>query len=67
MQTAFDESERRGWAGQAHAHAASFAKLCAYPVSALRDTAGVRDGVRVLDVGTGTGTVAVLACERGAK
>ncbi|MFF4898182.1 methyltransferase domain-containing protein [Streptomyces sp. NPDC001068] len=67
VQTAFDESERRGWAGQAHAYAASFAKLCAYPVSALLDAAGVGEGLRVLDVGTGTGTVAALACERGAK
>ncbi|MER6274456.1 class I SAM-dependent methyltransferase [Streptomyces sp900105755] len=67
MQTAFDESERRAWAGQADAYAASFAKLCAYPVPGLLDAAGVREGVRVLDVGTGTGSVAAVACERGAK
>ncbi|MEU9993381.1 class I SAM-dependent methyltransferase [Streptomyces sp. NPDC048045] len=66
MQTAFDESERRAWAGQADAYAASFAKLCAYPVSGLLDAAGVREGVRVLDVGTGTGTAAAVAWERGA-
>ncbi|MGW1626591.1 class I SAM-dependent methyltransferase [Streptomyces sp. NPDC002172] len=67
MQTAFDESERRAWAGQARAYAGSFAKLCAYPVPELLDAAGVRESVRVLDVGTGTGTAAALACERGAK
>ncbi|MFZ3597889.1 class I SAM-dependent methyltransferase [Streptomyces sp. BH104] len=67
MQTAFDDSERRAWAGQADAYAAGFAKLCAHPVPALLDAAGVREGVRVLDVGTGTGAVAALASERGAK
>lgn len=67
MQTAFDESERRAWAGQADAYAASFAKLCAYPVPGLLDAAGVTEGVRVLDVGTGTGTTAAVACQRGAK
>ena len=66
-ETVFDESERRAWAGQADAYAASFAKLCAYPVPGLLDAAGVREGVRVLDVGTGTGTAAALAWGRGAK
>ncbi|AJT62081.3 hypothetical protein T261_0391 [Streptomyces lydicus] len=65
--TAFDECERRAWAGQAEAYAGGFAKLCAYPVPRLLDAAGVREGSRVLDVGTGPGTVAVAACERGAK
>ncbi|MGQ4477814.1 class I SAM-dependent methyltransferase [Streptomyces sp. SAS_276] len=67
VQTAFDESERRSWAGRADAYAASFAKLCAHPVPVLLDAAGVGESVRVLDVGTGTGTVAALACMRGAK
>ncbi len=65
--TAFDESERRAWAGQADAYAASFAKLCAHPVPALLDAAGVEAGMRVLDVGTGTGAAAAAACERGAE
>ncbi|MFE7532218.1 class I SAM-dependent methyltransferase [Kitasatospora sp. NPDC057542] len=65
--TLFDESERRIWSGSARAYADSFAKLCAYPVERLLDVAGVRAGARVLDVGTGTGTVAVAACARGAK
>ena len=64
--TAFDAGERRAWAGRAQAYAASFAKLCAYPVPQLLDAAGVGAGVRVLDVGTGSGTVAAAAAERGA-
>ncbi|MDT0269069.1 methyltransferase domain-containing protein [Streptomyces sp. DSM 44915] len=65
--TAFDESERRAWAGQADAYASSFAKLCAYPVPRLLDAVGIKAGMRVLDVGTGSGTVAAAACGRGAK
>lgn len=65
--TAFDEYERRTWAGRADAFAGSFATLCAYPVPQLLDAAAVGEGVRLLDVGTGTGTVAAAACERGAK
>lgn len=42
------------------------AKLCAYPASALLDAAGVTAGARMLDAGTGTGTVAALASARGA-
>ena len=67
MATVFDEGERRTWSGRAAAYADSFAGLCAYPVPWLLDAADVREGVRVLDVGTGTGTVAAAACERGAK
>ncbi|MER6951342.1 class I SAM-dependent methyltransferase [Nonomuraea sp. NPDC000554] len=65
--TAFDESERRAWAGQAAAYARSFAELCAYPVARLLDAAEVQEGTRLLDVGTGTGNAALAACERGAK
>ena len=65
--TAFDEYERRTWDGKAEAFAGSFAQLCAYTVPQLLDAAEVRADVRVLDVGTGTGTAAVAACERGAK
>ncbi|MFI8242660.1 class I SAM-dependent methyltransferase [Streptomyces sp. NPDC085866] len=64
--TTFDESERLIWAGQGAAYAGSFAKLCAYPVPQLLDAAEVGPDARVLDVGTGPGTVAAAACARGA-
>lgn len=64
--TDFDNHERSRWAGRAAAYQRSFAKLCAYPAAALLDAAGVRAGVCVLDVGTGTGTIAAMACARGA-
>ena len=62
----FDAHERRMWAGRADAYRRSFAELCAHPVPQLLDTAGVSGGVRVLDVGTGPGTVAAAAAGRGA-
>ncbi|MBN0045963.1 class I SAM-dependent methyltransferase [Streptomyces actuosus] len=64
---AFDTAEREMWGGRAEAYAGSFARLCAHPVEALLDTAGVGAGTRVLDVGTGTGTAAAAAVERGAR
>ncbi|MGW3359913.1 class I SAM-dependent methyltransferase [Streptomyces bungoensis] len=63
---AFDAAERTMWAGRTEAYAGSFGRLCAYPVPALLDAAGVGAGTRVLDVGTGTGTAALAAGERGA-
>ncbi|MFD5722906.1 class I SAM-dependent methyltransferase [Streptomyces sp. NPDC127036] len=64
--TTFDESERLKWAGQGAAYAGGFAKLCAYAVPHLLDAAEVGPGTRMLDVGTGPGTVAASACARGA-
>ncbi|WP_189186948.1 class I SAM-dependent methyltransferase [Streptomyces albiflavescens] len=64
--TGFDKSERLMWAGRGAAYAGSFAKLCAYPVPQLLDAAEVGPGVRMLDVGTGPGTVAAAGCARGA-
>ncbi|OKH99218.1 methyltransferase type 11 [Streptomyces sp. CB02923] len=72
--TDFDEAERRAWTGRAQAYERSFASLCAHPVPALLDAAGIHAGSRVLDVGTGsrvldvgTGTAARAAGERGAS
>ncbi|WP_034271769.1 class I SAM-dependent methyltransferase [Actinospica robiniae] len=65
--TDFDAEERRIWAGRAEAFQAGFAKLCAHTACALLDAAAVGPGVRLLDVGTGIGTVAAAACDRGAE
>ncbi|MFI7218248.1 class I SAM-dependent methyltransferase [Micromonospora maritima] len=62
----FDAHERSRWAGRARAYGRSFGRLCAYPTPALLDAARVRAGQRVLDVGTGPGTVAAAALGRGA-
>jgi SAM-dependent methyltransferase len=65
--SAFDEAERRMWAGRAEAFRDSFAKLCAHTAPALLDAAAAGPGIRLLDVGTGSGTVAAAACARGAR
>ncbi|WP_449349544.1 methyltransferase domain-containing protein [Streptomyces shaanxiensis] len=64
---AFDAAERTMWSGRSEAYAGSFARLCAHPVRALLDAAGIAAGTRVLDVGTGTGTAALAALARGAR
>lgn len=66
MTTDFDAYERRLWADRAAIYENTVGKLCAYPASALLDAAGVTAGTRMLDAGTGSGTVAALACARGA-
>ena len=53
-------------AGTAEAYGRTYARVCAYPVPLLLDAAGVTAAVRVLDAGTGTGTVAMAAGARGA-
>ncbi|BEL06796.1 class I SAM-dependent methyltransferase [Actinoplanes sichuanensis] len=65
--TAFDEYERELWAGRAEAFLRSSAALCAHPAGDLLDAASVGRGDRLLDVGTGTGTVAGLGHDRGAE
>ncbi len=62
----FDSYERDLWSGRASVYAASFASLCAGAAESLLDAAGVTSGTRMLDVGTGPGTVARLAVARGA-
>ncbi|GAB2613813.1 hypothetical protein Aab01nite_70160 [Paractinoplanes abujensis] len=63
----FDGHERARWSGRARAYDRSFARLCAHPAETLLDAAGVDKGHHLLDVGTGTGTVAALAVARGAS
>lgn len=63
----FDAEERAIWAGRAQAFQDSFAKLCAHSAPALLDAVDAAPGVRLLDVGTGIGTVAATACARGAE
>ncbi|WP_055586500.1 class I SAM-dependent methyltransferase [Streptacidiphilus griseoplanus] len=63
----FDGFERAGWAGRADAYGAGFALLTAHTVEPLLDAAGVRAGLRVLDVGCGPGRVAAAALARGAR
>ena len=63
----FDAAERRIWAGRAEAFRDSFAKLCAHTAPALLDTVDAGPGIRLLDIGTGIGTVAAAACARGAR
>jgi SAM-dependent methyltransferase len=63
----FDAHERQMWAGAAQAYAGSFAALCGATAGALLDAARVGTGTRVLDTGTGPGTVAAAALTRGAK
>ncbi|KDN81330.1 class I SAM-dependent methyltransferase [Kitasatospora cheerisanensis] len=64
--TPFDANERTAWAGRAEDYAATFGRLCAHTVPELLDAAEVFGGTRLLDVGTGPGTVAAAACDLGA-
>ncbi|MFG2246009.1 class I SAM-dependent methyltransferase [Spirillospora sp. NPDC048823] len=62
----FDLYERELWAGRASAYERGFARLTRYMVGPLLDAAGVADGMRFLDVGTGPGFVSREAARRGA-
>jgi SAM-dependent methyltransferase len=62
-----DEAGRSIWSGRAVAYAESFAAVCAYPIGELLDAVGAGPGVRLLDVGTGSGNVAAAAASRGAR
>jgi SAM-dependent methyltransferase len=67
LSSAFDAHERAQWADRAAAYRDTLAALCAGPAESLLDAAGVVAGGLILDVGTGTGTVAALAAHRGAR
>lgn len=55
-----------GWDGVAEAYAASSAQLCAGTVPTLLESAGAARGVRLLDVGSGTGALSMAAARVGA-
>jgi SAM-dependent methyltransferase len=63
----FDEAERVLWADSGSGYEAVYASLCAHTVPALLDAVETSNGTALLDVGTGTGTVARAAVARGAK
>ena len=64
---ALDSAEWGRWIMYAQRYRESFVRLCAHPVDALLDAAGVSEGMYVLDAGTGTGTAARRAQRRGAR
>lgn len=64
---AHDAAKRAAWAGTAAAYAETFAGLCAHAVPVLLDDAAVRPGEALLDVGTGPGSVARAAADRGCR
>ncbi|MEU4216483.1 class I SAM-dependent methyltransferase [Actinoplanes sp. NPDC026623] len=64
--TNFDSYERRMWAGRAAAYTRSAASLCGAVRDQVLDLAEVAGGKRMLDVGTGPGTLAAAAAALGA-
>src|SRR5262245_14571441 len=64
---ACDEYEATGWERAAGSYERVWSPITCQPVDALLETAHVEAGVRVLDVGTGTGDAAAGATKRGAN
>jgi ubiquinone/menaquinone biosynthesis C-methylase UbiE len=63
---AFEVFEAAGWERQASGYHDFFRAITTQTVDALLDGAGVGQGTRLLDVGTGPGYVAGRAADRGA-
>lgn len=63
---AFHDFEHAGWERAAQHYADAFGGLTRQTAAPLLDAAGVRDGVRLLDVACGPGFVAGAAASRGA-
>lgn len=63
----FKVLERQGWAAKADDYDTFAGQITAGAVAPLLDAAGVRAGMRVLDVATGPGYVAGGAAARGAE
>lgn len=65
-EAAFTQFEREGWERAASAYSTSVATLTAQVIVPLLDAVGTGEGVRLLDVGCGTGELAAVAHWRGA-
>ena len=63
---AFDEFEAGGWELVAGRYGELLSPITSQAIAPLLDAAGVRAGMRVLDVGTGPGDAAAAAVARGA-
>jgi SAM-dependent methyltransferase len=63
---AFDVYESAGWESVAAAYDEHWSELTSQAVDPLLDAAGVGQGMRVLDIGAGSGDAAGRAAERGA-
>lgn len=62
----FKEIEQRGWGAKAGDYSAFVGQITMGAVTPLLDAAGVRAGIRVLDVACGPGYIAAGATARGA-
>jgi SAM-dependent methyltransferase len=64
---ALTELERAGWDARAETYGRITGRITARIVAPLLDAAGVAEGMRVLDLGTGPGYAAAAAAARGAE